>query len=395
MTYFIGNVLTSHQTAAQHPEANKEHFHITPSEAASIDATGLPVHLEHANNVKVGSVIRSWDDPDGTKWVLADVDTSTIEGKFVKNDLASKAPVYSGLSLQHMYRKYKDGHSSKSGIEVSICKDPRRPGCGIVHSSTTGSRYKVCESIGRMSDKSETKANIEENKSTTPEAEVNVAASTPSTTQLMAEVVEASRQNADLQKQLEDRTAELNALNEKAEKERTAALQQKTQIAQELGDAVLEHVARLDPALANEDTTSAIATLKEKYPAEVARVLEVACCASKHAKELEEQLAKQKDETDRKMMEQAYHAAVSNRPGCYGSAAPVDDTEVSVKASKRARTDNPFSIRRESGHSMYDQNATMEQIREAYNGLRGKGSTSDAMRDVANIVGQQREKGFR
>jgi len=223
-------------------------------------------------------------------------------------------------------------------------------------------------------------------------AAVPVEASTPSTTQLMAEVVEASKQNADLQKQLDERNSELAALNEKAQKEQAAALQQKTQMAKELGDAVLEHVARLDPSLAGEDTNTAIATLREKYPNEVARVLEVACCASKHAKDLEEQLAKQKEESDRKLMEQAYHAAVSNRPGCHGTQESV----VAVPASKRARTEeNPFAVQKSAPTSLYDPSTTMEQIREAYNGLRGRGSTTDAMRDIAGIVGQQREKGFR
>ena len=100
MVYFIGNVLTSHAKADEHPERQKEHFHITPNEAAAMDVTGLPVHLEHANNVKVGTVERQWDDASGEKWVLANVNTKTIEGKFVRNDLASKRPVYGSLSLQ-------------------------------------------------------------------------------------------------------------------------------------------------------------------------------------------------------------------------------------------------------------------------------------------------------
>lgn len=394
MVHLIGNVLTSHKVAAAHPEAGKEHFHITPKEAAALDATGLPVHLEHANNVRVGTVVRSWDDPDGAKWVVADVDTSTIEGKFVKNDLSSGKPVYGGLSLQHMYRKYKDGSSTKSGIEVSICKDPRRPGCGIVHmQATKDDRYKVCASSRRMSSEPvEQKSTKEPVAPVEAEAEVKVEASTPSTTQLMAEVVEASRANSDLQKQLDERTAELATLHEKASQEQALAMQQKTQLAQELGDAVLEHVAKLDPALAGEDTGKAIATLREKYPTEVARVLEVACCASNHAKALEEQLAKHKEDTDRKLMEQAYHAAVSNRPGCHGTAA----TEVPVQASKRARTAvNPFAVQQQAPEALYDQTETMQQIQEAYTSLKGRGSTTDAMRDVAGIIGGQREKGFR
>jgi hypothetical protein len=346
-------------------------------------------------------VVRSWDDPDGSKWVLADVDTSTIEGKYVKNDLLSASPIYNGLSLQHMYRKYKDGHSTKSGIEVSICKDPRRPGCGIVHASATeATRYKVRASRGRSMPKDDKECSAAETKipetPAPPAQETPVEASTPSATQLMAEVVEASRQNTDLQKQLEERTAELATLNASAEKEREQVMAKQTEMAQKLGDAVLEHVARLDPKLAGKDTAEAIATLREKYPTEVARVLEVACCASNHAKALEEQLAKQKEEMDRKLMEQAYHAAVSSRPGCHGVGAAAD--EVAVQASKRARTEesavNPYAVRREDSKSMYDQNATIEQIQAAYREL-SSGSTTDAMRDVAGIISSQREKGFR
>ena len=403
MVKFIGNVLTSHAVAAKHPEAKKPHFHITPSEADAIDATGLPVHLEHANNVQVGHVQRSWNDEDGTKWVLADIDTSTIEGKFVKNDLTCSKPIYTGLSLQHMYRTYRDGSSSKSGIEVSICKDPRRPGCGIVHSSVTESeRYKVAASKRRMTDKVDNSTTepaateqVEQVESTAVSVEASKPA-TPSTTQLMAEVVEASRQNADLQQQLDERTAELKTLHAKADQERAAAIQQKTQLAQELGDAVLEHVAKLDPALAGEDTAKAINTLKEKYPNEVARVLEVACCASKHAKDLEDQLAKQKSETDRKLMEQAYHTAVSSRPGCHGTSAVSAESEIAVPASKRARTENPFVVSASSASSSrFGNTETIEQIREAYQGLQGRGSTTDAMRDIAGIIQQQRNKGFR
>ena len=400
MVQFIGNVLTSHADADNHEERQKEHFHITPSEAKALDATGLPVHLEHADNVQVGTVVRSWDDEDGKKWVLADIDTSTIEGKFVKNDLTSETPIYSGLSLQHLYRKYADGRSSKSGIEVSICKEPRRPGCSIVHTSlaTEAARYKVRASKGRSMTQDNTvhkadDAPIVEVATTVQETKVEASA-VPSTTQLMAEVVEASRQNGDLQARLDATTKELAALNAQAEEERTVAFEKKTQMAQQLGDAVLEHVARLDPTLAGEETSKEIATLREKYPDEVTRVLEVACAASKHAKGLEDQLSKYKEDTDRKMMEQAYHAAVASRPGCHGSSgeAPV---EVAVHASKKARTEqNPFTVRREAPKSMYDQNDTIAQIQEAYSSL-SRGSTTDAMRDVAGIIKSQRNAGFR
>lgn len=394
MVYFIGNILDSHAEADQHPERSTKHFHITPGEAASIDATGLPVHLEHANNVQVGTVSRSWNDANGRKWVLGNVDTSSIAGKYVRNDLSSEAPVYTGLSLQHIHREYNNGSSTKEGLEVSICKEPRRPGCRIVHASSASKWYKVPCHSKRIMSETETPAEVPP---TETAAEPAAAPQTPDTTTLMKEVVDQSRINEQLQQSNNELKDKLAEITERETKAREAQLAQQTQMATELGDAVLEHVAKLDPSLANEDTTKAISTLRQQYPQEVARVMEVACCASKHAKKLEAELARSKEESERKLMEQAYHAAVANKPGVHGVSAEVS---VAVPASKRARTENPFAVQQSMAqpastsapHASMD---TLEQIREAYNGLKGSGSTTDAMKSVAGILGQQRERGFR
>ena len=397
--YFIGNVLDSHEQAAKHPEAGKKHFHITPQEAKDMNATGLPVHLEHANNVKVGSVVRSWNDGDGKKWVMAKVDTDSIEGKFVRNDLSAKTPVYGSLSLQHIYNEYTDGTSRKKPVEVSICKEPRRPGCKIVHASipSVHDSYKGSDISQRMSDTTPSDNIATENANTvsTESASKDAQPTEPSTTQLMAEVVEASRQNSELQRQLEEKTAALAEIERKKKESEELELQKQTQLAQELGDAVLEHVAKLDPNLANQDTEQAIGTLREKYPSEVSRLLEVACCASKHAAKLEAELVKQKEDTERKLMEQKYHAAVAERPGCHG----VQTTEV-VQASKRQKMDNPYAVNHHNlnqptSSSRYSHTSSIEQIHAAYQGLHGRGSTIDAMKTVANIIPQQRSNGFR
>jgi len=403
MVQFIGNILTSHARANAHPERGTKQFHITPDEASSMDVTGLPVHLEHAGNVQVGHVTKSWDDKDGKKWVLAKVDTSTIEGKYVRNDLCSGDPRYKGLSLQHMYREYADGSSNKEAIEVSICKEPRRPGCEIVHASTNAPRYKVpCHVQRTMTDE----GNIPNANALTSSTELTAVAASaaeappvPSAQQLMAEVVEASQQNEQLKRQLDEKSTALAAVEAREAEVHKLAVQQQTEIATKLGDAVLEHVAKLDPALANEDTTKAIATLREKYPQEIARVMEVACCASKHAQKLELELAEQKGSLDRRLMEQAYHAAVAARPGCHGTSGEVV-VEAAVPASKRQRV-NEYAVSRMAPTTSASQygtgpdQMTLEQIRDAYQGLRGSGSTVDAMKSVAGIIGQQRERGFR
>lgn len=237
----------------------------------------------------------------------------------------------------------------------------------------------------------------------TPAAEAPAEQKTPDTTTLMKEVVDQSRINEELSKTNKDLADKLAEFTNREAKAREEQLAQQTQMATQLGDAVLEHVAKLDPSLANEDTTKAISTLREQYPQEVARVMEVACCASKHAQKLEAELARSKEDAERKLMEQAYHAAVANKPGVHGVSAAVSApaVEVSVPASKRARVDNPFAVHRSAPpaaaaaaapHASMD---TLEQIREAYNGLKGSGSTTDAMKSVAGIIGQQRERGFR
>ncbi len=402
MVKFIGNILTSHAQADKHPERGTKQFHITPDEASLMNVTGLPVHLEHAGNVKVGKVTKSWNDKDGKKWVLADVDTSTIEGKYVRNDLCSAVPRYKGLSLQHMYREYADGSSNKEAIEVSICREPRRPGCEIVHAATNAPRYKVPRHVQRnMTDDSST---ITTNELTPTAESTAVAASAaappvPSAQQLMAEVVEASHKNEQLKRELEEKSNALAAVEARELEVQKLALEQQTEMATKLGDAVLEHVAKLDPSLANEDTTTAIATLRDKYPKEIARVMEVACCASKHAQKLELELADQKDTLDRKLMEQAYHAAVAARPGCHGTSTEVI-VEAAVPASKRHRA-NDYVVSRSAEptstaqHFSGPDNMTLNQIKEAYNGLKGSGSTVDAMKSVAGILNQQRQRGFR
>ena len=402
MVKIVGSILTSHAQAEQHPERNVKEFHVTPSQAESMDLVGLPVHLEHADNVQVGKVDRSWDDADGKKWVLANVDTSHIAGKYVRNDLCSEKPVYTGLSLQHMHREYSDGSAEKEALEISICKDPRRPGCNIIHTATDSPRYKLpCHATRSMSDTATPATTTKDEVAVAVEAAVPAAAEpqTPSTTTLMAQVVEASRQNDELQKQLDEQTAALTAVKERETAAQEQVVQQQSEMVTKLGDAVLEHVAKLDPTLANEDTTKAISTLREKYPQEIARVMEVACCASKHAQKLEAELARSKEDTDRKLMEQAYHAAVATRPGCHGVSADIPVSETAVPASKRQRT-NPFAVSAVATPNVHDAPVhanmeTLEQIREAYHGLKGHGSTTDAMKSVAGIIGQQRERGFR
>ena len=129
--HFIGNVLPDSVAASEHPESGVRSFHITPRESDEMDLTGLPVHLEHDDKLPVGKIERQFTDESGKKWVVGSIADDSIASKFAGKDLESRGAMFKGLSLQHVYREYSDGSSQKTPIEVSLCKDPRRPGCGV------------------------------------------------------------------------------------------------------------------------------------------------------------------------------------------------------------------------------------------------------------------------
>ena len=113
MVYFIGNILDSHAEADQHPERSTKHFHITPDEAASIDATGLPVHLEHANNVQVGTVSRSWNDANGRKWVLVATMVSEMISCYILLVATTLNALYVGMFIMGL------GHPGRFVIMIN------------------------------------------------------------------------------------------------------------------------------------------------------------------------------------------------------------------------------------------------------------------------------------
>ena len=130
MPYFVGNVLPS----ADDPGENDSTFDFTKEESQSLSLRDVPIRLEHEEGLAVGSVQRDWTDNDGKKWILGKVDDNTLEGRFASNAIqpcSSGHTLYSGLSLQHVHTSFRDGSTSKRAVEVSLCAEPRRPGCNV------------------------------------------------------------------------------------------------------------------------------------------------------------------------------------------------------------------------------------------------------------------------
>ena len=184
------------------------------------------------------------------------------------------------------------------------------------------------------------------------------------------------------------------------EDEKTARAAQAKEESQNFIDkmtaSVLEQVAQASPEFAGKDTKEAIATLKEQYPNECRKVLEVACCASNKVKELEARLATQERDFARKAVEEKYLAAIHKDPGVHGDTT---GESVEVRASKKQRTEvNPYACNAKPAQYTIggeEELRSANQIREAYAAIRGGSSSLDNMGAIADIARNQRRMGHR
>ena len=75
MPLFVGNVLP----ASDAPGENDSTFDFTKEESRSMSLRDVPIRIEQAEGLAVGSVQRDWTDKDGKKWILGQVDETSLE----------------------------------------------------------------------------------------------------------------------------------------------------------------------------------------------------------------------------------------------------------------------------------------------------------------------------
>ena len=188
--------------------------------------------MEHDEKMKVGSIQQSWNQEDGSSWIIGKIDDPSMFGAFARNAIqasSSGTRYYTGLSLTHTHTQYANGNTVKAPVEVSLCVDPRRSDCRIMFvddiDETRINTYKASNKILKMSD--------EQAKVTQPEPETVVEQSTdpeptetePSKEKLM-EIIVKQRKREEL---LEKKANELEKLksviaeNEKKEFELAAS----------------------------------------------------------------------------------------------------------------------------------------------------------------------------
>lgn len=81
--YFVGNVLSPTDTQ---PEQHDPTFSFTREEA-QFDLKDVPIHMEHDDGMKVGSVMSSWNNKDGSKWIVGKIDDPGMMGSFARHAL--------------------------------------------------------------------------------------------------------------------------------------------------------------------------------------------------------------------------------------------------------------------------------------------------------------------
>lgn len=400
--HFIGNVLPTTAASEQHPEAGVNSFHITESESNQMDLTGLPLHLEHDDKLPVGTIQKQFTDKSGKKWIIGEIHDDSIAAKFAGKDLESNAAMFKGLSLQHVHSEYSDGTSSKRPVEVSLCKDPRRPGCGVavVRSVTEKCKYKSPYGIEDepMSANEEPKTQQPVETPTEPEKKPEMESKNEEVekTELMKQVLDYHQRLEDESGKATELKKELDALRAANEAREAKQREEQAGYIKKLADSVMEQVVQLSPEYKDKETTDAIDMLAKDHPEQIKRVLEIAHCASKRNQELELELKRQKDDHEKQLLEARYNDTVKRKAGVHNVEEPAATTTVS--ASKRSRT-NPYASGESTArkYSISD-NINMdhaEDIRSAYHSLRGKGSMMDCMKDVSGIIGTQRKNGFR
>ena len=106
--YFVGNVLSPTETQ---PEQHDPTFSFTKEEA-QFDLDGVPIHMEHDDSMKVGSVMTSWNNKDGSKWIVGKLDDPGMMGSFARHAVRESSTgtrYYTGLSLTHTHTQYANG----------------------------------------------------------------------------------------------------------------------------------------------------------------------------------------------------------------------------------------------------------------------------------------------
>ena len=388
MPYFVGNVLPSSSA----PGEDDPTFDFTNDESRQMNLRDVPIRIEHEEGLAVGSVKRDWTDSDGKKWILGKVNSNTLESRYASHAIqpsSSGHTLYKGLSLQHVHTSFSNGSTAKRPVEVSLCVEPRRPGCDITcvdrskkkeYITHLASRQNMSESIVESTPETSTETVTEQEPETTSSvAEGNV----DNREELMKLVIDQETELSGTKTALEKAHAELQKLQSAwTERENNEKIQTKSK-AEALSKALVDSwTASLPADMMTDENKKAIYALAQNFPQESVKMMEIAHKASKKYKQDIDSLAAQQQAKQKRQLESRVHDIVTKKRRI---AEP--DTRSVVHAASVKKV-NPFSFDA-SKTSSSAMSGVRDRNPELFKALSGfsSGNLRDRMGQIANING--------
>tara|TARA_B110001450_G_C17661940_1_gene497635 strand:- start:505 stop:1695 length:1191 start_codon:yes stop_codon:yes gene_type:complete len=395
MPYFVGNVLPSSDA----PGENDNTFDFTKEESIGMSLDNVPIRLEHEEGLAVGHVKRDWTDSDGKKWILGEVKEDTLEGRFASNAIQPSSmghTLYPGLSLQHVHTSFRDGSTSKRAIEVSLCAEPRRPGCHVASVQSTKKMDYITHIASRQNMSTE-QINTPAQESTPEVTQAPVVESAPAAPsvpqepaaaanqeELMKLVIDQESELSGTKSALETAQAELQKLQAQwKEREDNERLHTKSK-AEALSKALVDSWSASLPAdMMTDENKQAIFALAQNFPEQSVKMMEIAHKASKKyatdIKSMEQvQAAKQKRQLESRVMD-----IVTKKR----RVAPTEPDTRSVVHAASTKTVNPFSF--DAHKTSSSMNSIRDRNPDLFKALSGfsTGNLRDRMGQIANING--------
>tara|TARA_B110000858_G_scaffold181627_1_gene220247 strand:- start:860 stop:2020 length:1161 start_codon:yes stop_codon:yes gene_type:complete len=385
MPYFVGNVLPSSSA----PGENDTTFDFTNDESRTMSLRDVPIRIEHQEGLAVGSVQRDWTDKDGKKWILGKVDETSLEGRYAAHAIQPSSTghtLYTGLSLQHVHTSFRDGSTRKRPIEVSLCTEPRRPGCQVVSVDKSKKKEYITHLASRQNMSEASIVSETPVETTTSESPVEPS-SQPQTVdnreELMNLVINQESELGDTKAALEKAQEELNKLQSAwKQREENETLETKSK-AEALSKALVESWSASLPADAmTDENKKAIFAMAQNFPKESVKMLEIAHKASKKYKSDMDSMAVQQQVKQKRELESRVMDIVTKKR----RITTLPETKSVVHAAS-TRVANPFSF--DTKLTSSSMNSVRDRNPDLFNALSGfsSGNLRDRMGQIAKING--------
>jgi len=383
MPYFVGNVLPP----TDDPGEDDATFDFTREESSNIDLVNVPIRIEHEEGLAVGHVQRSWMDSDGKKWILGKVNEDSLESRYASNAIQPSSTghtLYKGLSLQHVHTSFRDGSTSKRAVEVSLCSEPRRPGCEVACVDATKKMEYITHIASRQNMSAEptpTETPTETSTETTVAEPQMDSAPATNQEELMKLVIDQESELGSTKTALEQAHSELKKLQSQwKEREDNEKLHTKSK-AEALSKALVDSWSASLPAdMMTDDNKKAIYALAQNFPQESVKMMEIAHKASKKYKQDLESLEHQQQTKQKRQLESRVMDIVTKKR----RLAPETVSVVHAASTRKA---NPFAF------DATKTSSSMKSIRERnpdlFSALSGfsTGNLRDRMGQISQING--------